>query len=419
MELFLDVRPIGKGGKGRTACGSSAYRSCDKIVDNDGCLHNYKNKHGYVAGGVILPEGAPEELRNRQTLWQRHDQKEIRKDAQIFREVEVALHNSLNYEASSRVISSIGEKLAEMGMCVQWDIHDTTKRGQRNLHAHLMLSMRELLPDGTFGNKNRSWNMFNGGLNLADVLRPFAAALMNEELQRMGISDRVEHESFADRGIDKVPTVHEGVTARAMARKGKLTYKVLLNQRIKEINEAHLAYSEKLIKYREARAELTELALRKAQDSLASLDSLIEGANTLRRSTSSLDALQEPLRPIEEEIYQSIKVINMQAAGLKKEAEKYKKILQALFTVKNLAGELDLDPEQKDQLEWAVNYLKWAKIEDLSKTGVDQAIEKYRELNTSCRVEQIRLQEAKNAAYDNLSVLRDEKKSWRKPNKER
>ena len=42
MELYLDVKPIGKGSKGRTACGSAAYRSCDKVVDNNGRVHNYQ-----------------------------------------------------------------------------------------------------------------------------------------------------------------------------------------------------------------------------------------------------------------------------------------------------------------------------------------------------------------------------------------
>lgn len=422
MELFLDVRTIGKGSKGRTACGSSAYRACDQVIDNDGRKHNYKYKKGHVAGGVILPEGAPEELRDRQTLWQRHDQKEIRKDAQIFREVEVALHNSLSYETSEKIIKSIGEKLAEMGMCVQWDIHDSIKKGKRNLHSHLMLTMRDVLEDGTFGKKNRSWNMFNGGMNLADELRPFAAALMNEELKKIGIDETVEYKSYADRGVDKIPTVHEGPEARAMADKGKLTYRVLLNRKIKEINEAHLEYAERLMKYREARAEITALTLQNAEDSIGGLDDVIGGASTLRELSTSPNALKEPLKTAKEEMYQAIKEINMQNAGLKKEAEKINKIRQALFIVRNLDGDPNLEEEQKAQLEWAKGYLKWAKIEDLSPEGITAAIERYRELNTNCRVEQSKLRKAREEVYKNVDVARGlereiKQQEWKEKNR--
>lgn len=239
MELYLSPKVVGKGPKGRTACGSSAYRSCDRIIDNAGHVHDYRHKGGYVTGGIELPAGAPEDLRNRQTLWSRHEEKDIRKDAELFREITVALPNELDYEASASVIRQLAKPLTDRGMCVQWDIHDTTKEGQRNLHAHLMVTMRTLQPDGTFGNKNRSWNRYNGGLNVADLLRPEAARLMNEELTRIGSSERVEHESFADRGIDKIPTKHMGVEATAMERKGIKTNKGRRNRYIEWLNQIH------------------------------------------------------------------------------------------------------------------------------------------------------------------------------------
>lgn len=239
MELYLSPKVVGKGPKGRTACGSSAYRSCDRIIDNAGHIHDYRHKGGYVTGGIELPAGAPEDLRNRQTLWSRHEEKDVRKDAELFREITVALPNELDYEASASVIRQLAKPLTDRGMCVQWDIHDTTKEGQRNLHAHLMVTMRTLQPDGTFGNKNRSWNRYNGGLNIADLLRPEAARLMNEELARIGSSERVEHESFANRGIDKIPTKHMGVEATAMERKGIKTNKGRRNRYIEWLNQIH------------------------------------------------------------------------------------------------------------------------------------------------------------------------------------
>lgn len=239
MELYLSPSVIGKGSKGRTACGSSAYRACDCIEDNTGRIHDYRHKSGYVTGGIELPEGAPAELLDRQTLWSRHEAKDIRKDAELFRELTVALPNEIDYDAAASVMRRMAKPLTDRGMCVQWDIHDTTRKRQRNLHAHMMITMRTLQPDGTFGNKNRSWNKYNGGLNIADLLRPEAARLMNEELARIGSSERVEHESFADRGIDKIPTKHMGVAATAMERKGIKTNKGEQNRYIDWLNQIH------------------------------------------------------------------------------------------------------------------------------------------------------------------------------------
>lgn len=404
MELYLDVKTVGKGDQGRTACGSSAYRACDKIIDNAGNRHDFSRKSGHVAGGVILPAGAPAELLDRQTLWQRHDQKEVRKDAQIFREVEVGLHNSLSYDAAARVCVALAKRAADMGMCAQWDIHDkTNKKGERNLHAHIMLSMRDLMPDGTFGKKNRSWNKYNGGMNLADVLRPYAANLMNAELDRIGVADRVEYRSFVDRGIDRIPTVHVGVTACALEEKGVLTFKVMLNRRIREINAEHISYVEKLAKYHAVRDEFTQMALQEAQERHFGLDELIGKAETAR-------VAKEPLKTAREGIYQSIKQINIQSAALKKDSQRIKKIRQALYTVKNLAGDPGLDPEQKKQLEWAVGYLKWAGVTDTSPAGIKAAIEHFREYNTDTHLQRHDLLVAKTQAYEDLAEIRGREK---------
>ena len=239
MELYLSPKVIGKGPKGRTACGSSAYRACDKVKDNTGRVHDYKNKKGYITGGIELPAGAPEELRNRQILWSRHESKDIRKDAELFREITTALPNEIDYAAAERIAKGLAKKLTDKGMCVQWDIHDTTHNGKRNLHLHMMITMRELLPDGTFGNKNRTWNKYNGGLNIANMLRPEAARLMNQELEAIGSSEHVEHKSYADRGIDKIPTKHMGAAATALERKGAETRKGNENRYIDFLNKIH------------------------------------------------------------------------------------------------------------------------------------------------------------------------------------
>ena len=92
---------------------------------------------------------------------------------------------------------------------------------------------------------------------------------------------------------------------------------------------------------------------------------------------------------------------------MRKDKNRIKKIRQALYLVKNLAGDRNLNAEQNDQLNWASGYLKWAGIQDLSPEGVRKSIEQYREHNTDCCMQQIQLTQAKNQAYEDLRSIRD------------
>ena len=344
MELHLSPKVVSKGAKGRTACGSAAYRSGSKIVDNDGMVHDYRYKHERVAGGIELPEGAPEDLRDPQTLWQRHEIHDTRKDAQLYRDVEFSLPNELeqngDYSACERIARAMAEPLVKQGMCVQWDIHDkytwqyTDAEGKkhtienpkhkvpgqeytevRNLHIHMMITMRELLPDGTFGKKNRAWNKFNGGLNISNLLRPKAAELMNVELAAIRSSEHVEHLSFAERGIDRIPTVHVGTTATAMERKGQKTQRGDRNRHIEWLNSIHAENMGQLEK---------QVGSKKLQDLIDHAESIKagnQGASTFR----DWDALFAMLRDVRRlkaafrteqgKIYKAIRAYDKQDAG--------------------------------------------------------------------------------------------------------
>ena len=336
MELHLSPKVVSKGPKGRTACGSAAYRSGSKIVDNNGVTHDFRNKKERVAGFVALPKNAPEELRDPQTLWQRHEKNDIRYDAQLYRDIEVAVPNELSYAAALRVGAGIAESLTELGMCVQIDLHDKytyeDKEGNkvslkrmipgenytevRNLHLHLMVSMRELLLDGTFGNKNRSWNKFNGGLNLADLLREKAASLMNEELREIGSEVFVEHKSFAERGIDKIATKHVGVAANAMEAKGIVTDREENRRYIEWLNEIH------------------SVNVKNAQKQSRRLDDLIQKAESASNGTEiyrEWDALFAFLRDVRRgraAIAGELKRLDKVAAAYKSEDEKDKNYLK-------------------------------------------------------------------------------------------
>ena len=62
------------------------------------------------------------------------------------------------------------------------------------------------------------------------------AYVSNRYLERAGREERIDHRSNAARGLDEIPTIHEGVTARALERKGMIADRCEINRQIKAGN---------------------------------------------------------------------------------------------------------------------------------------------------------------------------------------
>lgn len=62
------------------------------------------------------------------------------------------------------------------------------------------------------------------------------ADVTNRHLERAGHEERIDHRSHADRGLTEQPTIHEGVVARALEKKGIVSDRCELNRQIKADN---------------------------------------------------------------------------------------------------------------------------------------------------------------------------------------
>ena len=62
------------------------------------------------------------------------------------------------------------------------------------------------------------------------------ADTVNLALERRHCAARIDHRSYAERGIDEQPTIHEGVTAREMEKQGIVSERSELNRAIREDN---------------------------------------------------------------------------------------------------------------------------------------------------------------------------------------
>lgn len=87
-----------------------------------------------------------------------------------------------------------------------------------------------------FGRQNPIAARWNSDEQLV-LWRSAWADVTNRYLERAGAEARIDHRSHADRGIPEQPTIHEGVTARAMEQQGFIADRCELNRQIKADNK--------------------------------------------------------------------------------------------------------------------------------------------------------------------------------------
>ena len=86
-----------------------------------------------------------------------------------------------------------------------------------------------------YGRQNPISERWNSEEQLA-AWRAAWADVSNRYLERAGREERIDHRSNAARGLDEIPTIHEGVTAQALERKGIISDRCELNRQIKADN---------------------------------------------------------------------------------------------------------------------------------------------------------------------------------------
>lgn len=205
--------------KGRSVVAAAAYRAGDHLWDERyEDSHNFTRKSGISHSEIFLPEGAPEAFRNRETLWNAVEKSERRKDAQLAREIEVALPRELNEADRLELVRSfVQENFVALGMIADVSIHCPMAADKKIApHAHILLTMRPVSEDGFGPKKERFWN----SKELYEYWRTNWEDLTNGMLAARGIDARIDRRSYADRGIDLEPQIKEGA-ARAIQERAR------------------------------------------------------------------------------------------------------------------------------------------------------------------------------------------------------
>lgn len=236
MAIFhLNAKTIGRS-QGRSATGAAAYRAGVRITDTrTGLVFDYTRKRGVDGAEIHTPDGI--EI-DRAALWNTVEQVEKRSDAQVAREIEVALPRELTPDQMRAVVRSfVSEQFVAAGMVADIAFHHLN--GQ-NPHAHILLTLREW-QGGGFGLKRRDWNE----RALCERWRERWAHHANTALDAAGHAVRIDHRSLIEQAahaehagmhadaiaLDRVPTIHERGSPAAAAH----------NAAVRETNADRLA----------------------------------------------------------------------------------------------------------------------------------------------------------------------------------
>ena len=208
--------------EGRSATGAAAYRSGERIVDErTGEVFDYSRRGDVLHREILAPAAAPAWVYERERLWNAVETVEKRKDAQVAREIQVSLPHEIPLERQRELLGGwVREQLVERGMVADVAIHAAHKGGdERNVHAHILLTTRTITAEG-FAGKDRSWN----DRALLGQWRVSWEQHLNRTLERERVAERVDHRSYAARGVDREPEPKQGPVATQMERGGRRSH---------------------------------------------------------------------------------------------------------------------------------------------------------------------------------------------------
>ena len=298
MAIYhLEAKVVSRG-TGRSAVAASAYLSCSKILnDYDGVQHDYTRKKGLVWQEVFLPEFAPSEWKERGVLGNAVEENEKTKDSRLAREFVVALPIELSEAQWEKLLSDfISDTFVADGMCADvashnphahimltvrpldekgnwqyktqkeylcvkngeeqgftadefkiaqnegWEKQYPYKAGRKKVYLppseaekHGYERVSKYPKSTKFGRQNPIAERWNSEEQLV-LWRAAWADVTNHHLETAGHEERIDHRSHADRGLTEQPTIHEGVVARALEKKGIVSDRCELNRQIKADN---------------------------------------------------------------------------------------------------------------------------------------------------------------------------------------
>lgn len=243
--------------EGRSAVGFSAYVSGGKQQDQrTGVTYNYGCKEDVIVSRVLVPESASEWIKSSSILWNKVEQFEDEVASLRFRgDGRDPEKNQKSLEAKEKFLNSsqtaqtimgalpiefskieaelcveefLKERFVSRGLVVEYAIH--WDRGNPHFHG---LITRRALEDGGFSQRKDRDIVSKPELM---VTRKQWEEVANKYLALGGHEVRIDSRSHVDRGLQFLPTEHEGWYAQRLAERGEYSRIVADNDAIRQKN---------------------------------------------------------------------------------------------------------------------------------------------------------------------------------------
>ncbi|TBC66732.1 Ti-type conjugative transfer relaxase TraA (plasmid) [Rhizobium leguminosarum] len=251
--MFVRAQVISRGA-GRSIVSAAAYRHRTRMMDEQaGTSFSYRGGASeLVHEELALPDQMPTWLRTAidgrsvagasEALWNAVDAFEKRADAQLARELIIALPEELTRAENIALVREfVRDNLTSKGMVADWVYHD--KDG--NPHIHLMTTLRSLTEEG-FGPKKVAvagedgkplrvvtpdrpkgrivYKLWAGDKETMKAWKVAWAETANRHLALAGHEIRLDGRPYADQGLDGIAQRHLGPEKAALSRRGAEMY---------------------------------------------------------------------------------------------------------------------------------------------------------------------------------------------------
>lgn len=273
MAIFhMSISNVSRA-KGSSSCASLAYIAASKVYEErTHQTYSYGRKERVMKVATLLPDGAPHAYADATQLFNAIEKYEQASNARTAKKIVVALPRELPLDESDEILTSfIKSKLCANGYCATYAIHND--KDGNNPHAHILVANRPLDPKtGEFertktkkvyaldahgeriplidkktgkqkvDKRNRKqWKRIavakSNLLDEKEFLVSLRKSWADECNKHLSQEDRIDHRSNAARGIDDIPTIHEGYAARAMEARGDVSERMEINRQIRLKND--------------------------------------------------------------------------------------------------------------------------------------------------------------------------------------
>lgn len=158
--------------------------------------------------------------------WMRKEERADRKNARVCDKLMIALPRELSQEQRTDLVRDFGERVSQGKAPWVAAIHDKGK-DRHNPHCHLVVRDRDpqtgkRVLHMSAGKSERAL-LAEKGIDAMTTqrMRVMWEAATNEHLERAGHKERIDHRTLEAQGIEREPTLHEGVQARQMTARGE------------------------------------------------------------------------------------------------------------------------------------------------------------------------------------------------------